>query len=191
MKAAKIILILLASLTALFLVIAIFLPSEFDVERSTEINKPAEEVFNMVVDFTQRNAWDPWFEKDTLVTTRVEGPLKDMDSAWIWESDSTSSGKIANGSIVIQDIEENEYIASEITFITMDKKDTSTAYVSWMFEDTTEDSTKTITTVTWQIIGNANYPIGRYIGLFTDGMLGPDLEKGLSNLKKIMEATEE
>ncbi len=87
MKAAKIILILLASLTALFLVIAIFLPSEFDVERSTEINKPAEEVFNMVVDFTHRNAWDPWFEKDTLVTTDWTDPVKEIDSAWIWESD--------------------------------------------------------------------------------------------------------
>jgi hypothetical protein len=58
----------------------------------------------------------------------------------------------------------------------------STALCYWKFEPTA-----TGTKVTWSFSGDAHYPLGRIFGLFIDGQLGPQFEKGLSNLKKLAE----
>jgi hypothetical protein len=42
------------------------------------------------------------------------------------------------------------------------------------------------TTVTWAFMGHMSYPFN-FMTLFMDSMLGKDLEKGLNNLKGIME----
>jgi hypothetical protein len=43
--------------------------------------------------------------------------------------------------------------------------------------------------VTWHNGGHLGYnPVNRYFGLLMDKMMGPDFEKGLSNLKLIAEA---
>jgi hypothetical protein len=45
------------------------------------------------------------------------------------------------------------------------------------------------TTVTWSNGGKLGLsPVNRYFGLLMDRMMGPDFEKGLSNLKRIVEA---
>ena len=51
MKILKNLLIIIVAIIALLLIVAVFLPSEYRVERSVEINKPAEEVYNYVADF--------------------------------------------------------------------------------------------------------------------------------------------
>jgi hypothetical protein len=44
------------------------------------------------------------------------------------------------------------------------------------------------THVTWYADGDMGFnPINRYFGLFMDGFIGPDLAKGLANLKKKVE----
>jgi hypothetical protein len=43
------------------------------------------------------------------------------------------------------------------------------------------------TKVTWSTSGESEYPVGRYFGLFLDGLIGPDFEAGLNNLKNILE----
>lgn len=47
------------------------------------------------------------------------------------------------------------------------------------------------TRITWRNEGNLPYPIGRYFGLGVEGMLGPQCEKGLANLKRVCESIPE
>lgn len=45
------------------------------------------------------------------------------------------------------------------------------------------------TVVTWYMDSDMGWnPIGRIFGLFMDGMLGPDFEKGLADIKKVSES---
>ena len=59
------------------------------------------------------------------------------------------------------------------------------SWIFWQFEPTEEG-----TRATWANEGEVGYPLGRYFGLFLDGMMGPDFERGLKNLKRVCEGME-
>ena len=46
------------------------------------------------------------------------------------------------------------------------------------------------TKVDWSMEGENAYPLGRYMGLLMDGMIGADLVQGLENLKTYIEGME-
>ena len=82
MKALKIVLMAVGVLAALFFIIAAFLPSRYTVERSIEINKAPEVVFEQVADFNNYLKWNPWskmeprFDLSPLrVTEEVVAPV--------------------------------------------------------------------------------------------------------------------
>lgn len=71
MKILRNIVIAVAALLVLFLVIAFFLPSKFDVERSTVITAPADSIYARVVTPRTWATWSAWTVKEdsTLVYT--------------------------------------------------------------------------------------------------------------------------
>ena len=74
---------------------------------------------------------------------------------------------------------ENRSIRSKLVF-TEPRADEGDVY--WDIS-TTSDGTK----VSWALGGKLNYPEGRMMGPFLEGMLAPQLEKGLLNLKEMVE----
>jgi hypothetical protein len=185
MKVTRVILIVLAIIIGLFLIVALFLPPTYYVERSTTIEKPVDVVFDYVADYSLRSSWDPWVTMDTTATTsflvdssqaELTTPERFLKSEYKWSEGS----KIGSGSLTIEKIVENSSIESKLEFTAPQKMESK---VYWSFK-----SENGKTTVDWANAGNARYPVGRYFGLFLDGMLGPDLEKGLENLKDKLES---
>jgi len=178
MKVLRTILIIILALIVLFLIVALFLPSSFSVERSIEINKPVDFVYNTVLDFEKRTQWDPWVEKDADATTSFElGDSTGVGNTWAWQGEIVGSGNLTVDKVI-----PNEKIHSKLVFISPQQMESD---VIWKFAPV-ENGTK----VTWGLAGEVDYPVGRFFGMMMDGYIGPDYEQGLQSLKQLCENAE-
>ena len=100
-----------------------------------------------------------------------------IGSGYSWEGDVIGSGKMTLNGFV-----ENESVESTLEFF-QPPMDPSNVY--WKLEPV-ENGTK----ATWTNIGPIAYPVGRYVTLMMDSMLGPAFENGLNNLKAFCEKVE-
>lgn len=175
MKVLKRISLIILAIIALFLIVAVFLPSEYVVKRGIEINKPVDQVYGYVADFNNFQAWNPWTPLEPGHKFVVLG-----DSATVGQKYSWDGKMIGSGEMVFTEFKQNETIRSDISFLSPQQ---GNGVVEWTFEG---DSN--MTKVNWSLIGEAGYPIGRYFGLMMDSMLGSNFEEGMSNLKTQLEA---
>ncbi|MES2733307.1 MAG: SRPBCC family protein [Bacteroidota bacterium] len=174
MRIFKTIFLSIASLLALLLLIAIFLPSQYHVERTIEINKPTPAVFEEVADFNHWLAWNPWTEMEPTAHNTISGTPKTVGSHWAWEGK-----EIGVGSLTIQAISPNQSIKSKLAML---QPQAMEADDSWLFEPT-DKGTKVI----WSNTGKLSYPVERYFGLFMNKILGEQYETGLLKLKQVVE----
>lgn len=171
MKILKGILVVILAIIALFFIVAIFLPDSFRVQRSTEINKPVNEVYNYVADFNNFHDWNPWTKLEPDHKVEITGDSATIGQKYYWE------GKIiGSGDMVFTEFNPYSKIKSDIHFYTPNEGE---AKVDWDFEPFDKG-----TKVTWSIYGDSDYPFGRYMGLMMDGFLGASFEEGMKNLKE-------
>ncbi|MBN2367096.1 MAG: SRPBCC family protein [Calditrichaeota bacterium] len=175
MKFLKIVIFVLIAIIVLLLLVALFLPSKYDIQRSVVMDCPQGNTFNLVADFNNWLMWNPWTQIDTTAVSEVAGPVGEIGSSWSW-----SGEMVGTGSLTITEIDSPRYISSELRF-TQPRE--SVAEDIWIFEKTSEG-----TRVTWRNVGNLSYPVERYLGLFLENsILGPTFERGLQNLKNLCE----
>lgn len=176
MKALKIIGIIILVLIALFLLVALALPSEYRVERSIVVERQPEFVFNQIGNFNNFEKWNPWMEREPDAKSIVTGTPMTPGHKWEWEGEKTGKGFLE-----IEEIDPGRMVDSKLVF-----QEPNTMEADNIM---TLRKTGAGTKVTWKMTGELGYPGGRYIGLFLDGMLGPDFEKGLKNLKEHTETS--
>jgi len=174
MKALKIIGIGITSIIALFLIVAIFLPSNFHVERSINIKSNKAKVYKAALNYDLRPQWDPWLSQDPAAEVKIEKTEDGPGSWYSWNGEIIGSGKIMIKSIVL-----NKKILAKLEFY---EPQQSKSDVIWTFTEK-EGNTKAI----WAIEGTADYPIGRYLGIMMDSFIGSDFEKGLNKFKTLVE----
>ena len=152
------------------------LPAKVVVQRTVYIHAPAEIVFNQVNNLKAWEAWDPWHAKEPEMGGSVySGPEEGAGATHCWDSENPDVGK---GCMVISDSKASSYVNTDLKF---DGRDS--AFGGFEFNES-----EGITTVVWSMELNMGMnPIGRIMGLMMDGMLGPDFEIGLANLKKVCE----
>ena len=170
----KKIFIFIMALIALLLVLAIFLPSSYKVERSLTINAPAEVVYKQVIDLNNYLKWNPWSKMDPEAKQTVAEKSFGVGASWSWDGEV-----VGKGGLTITEAVEYTSIKTELEF-TEPRQDKGIGH--WFFE---ESGGTTI--VTWSMEGDLGYPVGRYMGLMMDGMLGEQFEQGLENIKTIVE----
>ena len=174
MKILKIIGFALLGLIALFLIVALFLPSTMHIERSIVIEKPVNEVYSKVADLTTFGKWNPWTEYEPTAKSSATGTPGQVGQVWSWEGK-----EVGSGNMTVTEVQENKLVKTKLLF-TKPMEDESQSY--WALEPQ-GNSTK----VSWVFDDAADYPMGRWMGLMMGGMLGKDFDKGLSNLKKLSE----
>ncbi|MBP6334037.1 MAG: SRPBCC family protein [Bacteroidia bacterium] len=179
MKILKRILLVLAILLFVVTAIGLLLPSRVYVERSVNINKPQEMVFNYVNTINNWNKWSPWFELDTTASYTQEGPSSGQGAKLIWISENKDVGK---GSMTFVEVEAPNKIKQALNFM---EEGVATGTYSL---ETAESGTK----FTWSLEFDTGFnPLLRIMGKFMDGMVGKDFEKGLNKLKSILESMPE
>lgn len=152
-------------------------PNEFSVTRSAAMQASPEEVFAQINDFRNWNAWSPWTELDPNAKLTYEGPAYGKGAIFRW----AGNDKIGEGSNTIIESVSGQLVRIQLDFI-KPFKSTSTAEFTFVPEGDN-------TVVTWTMSGQNNF-MSKAISLFMncDKMVGDQFEKGLLNLKKVVEA---
>lgn len=174
-KAVKILAILALGLVALFFIVAAVLPGTYTVERTIEIDRPPAVVYGQVTDYNAWLEWSPWPKMDPNAKHTVEGTPGTVGMTWSW-----SGEELGVGAMTIAALEPNRSLHSTLEF----KEPMQSLADDYVELEPTDDGG---TRVTWRNTGDLPYPVGRYFGLGMDGMLGPQYEEGLQNLKALCE----
>ncbi|MCA9538622.1 MAG: SRPBCC family protein [Myxococcales bacterium] len=172
----KKILIVLVVLVAVVVGVGFLLPAQVHVERSIVIAKSPDAVFPLVCSFQNFQKWSPWAQRDPDAKYTYTGTECEVGSSLEWTSEKPDVG---NGKQWLTGVEKPNKVMSKLDFGENGKADA-------FFHLTPEgEGTK----VVWGFDADmGSNPIGRWFGLFFDGMIGPDYESGLAKLKSIAEA---
>ncbi len=176
MKVLKTILLIIVALIVLFLIVAAFMPSKYYVERSIDVNKPVELVFEHVVDLNHFEQWSPWYKSEPSAYLGVEGQGVGQVSRW----DGDTVGK---GSLTVTKILENELVEQMLIF---EAPMAGEADVKFTFTENEDASVK----VSWITEGKLGYPIARFFKSMIETDLVKSFDEGLLALKERVEAIE-
>lgn len=173
MRVLKIAALVLLALVVLVLGVGAFLPKDFRVERSIDIDAAPEVVFDQVNALRNWEAWSPWIARDLSIQNQFEGPEAGVGAKVIWTSE-----KSGNGSQTITRSERPTRIETKLDFGEMGQPN-----ADWTFE-----ASDVGVRVTWGLSGTSAGPLGGYFAKMMDGWVGADYEDGLARLKGVAEA---
>lgn len=175
----KKILYVILALVALPLILALFVRKTYQIEQEIIINQPKEAVFHYVKFLKNQDEFSVWSAMDPKMEKyfRGEDGSRGFISGWKSENPEVGSGEQEILGIVVGDRIDYELRFKEPF------ESVSTAYLI------TEDHEMDQTRVRWGFTGKMKYPMNLML-LFLDleKAIGSDLEKGLLNLKDILEA---
>lgn len=176
MRILKIILLVLVVFIGLLLVVALFAPKSFAVERSTLIKAPRAVVYDQVRHFKNFAAWSPWQHLDPNMTTNIEGTDGAVGAKYTWKGNADAG----SGSQEIVSLKEGEEVNVKLHFLEPFDSQSDSYF---KLADADGD-----TRLTWGMKGNMAMPFN-VMGLLMDieGGVGKDYENGLNNLKAICE----
>jgi carbon monoxide dehydrogenase subunit G len=173
MHALKVTALVVLGLVVLVVGIGAFLPKDFRVERSIEIDAPPEVVFDQVDSLPKWAAWSPWIARDPSIENEFTGPEAGVGSTVTWTSE-----KSGNGTQTITLSERPKRIEMKLDFGEMGQPN-----ADWAFAPSGDG-----VVVTWGLSGTAAGPLGGYFAKMMDGWVGADYEDGLARLKEVAEA---
>jgi hypothetical protein len=169
-------LIILIAIAAVFVAIVSFRPSGYRIVRSVTVNASADDVFSQINDLRRYSLWNPWSKADPNMKTSFEGPPAGPGATMKW----AGNRQVGEGVLKITESRPGEQVTMELTFI---KPFPSTATAEFTITKAGDQ-----TTVTWAMLGEYSF-VPKAIGLFVsmDRMIGTEFEKGLAELKQIVE----
>lgn len=151
-------------------------PNHFRIQRSIIIQATPEKIYPLIEDFHQWQAWSPWENIDSTMQRTYSGTPQGVGTIYGWEG----KGKVGAGRMEITAARPTEIII-QLDFI----KPFEAHNIA---EFTLNPPHGQNTELTWVMHGPSPY-ISKLMGVFfnMDRMIGKDFEKGLSNIKLIVE----
>jgi hypothetical protein len=176
MKVLKGVVFIVLLIPIVLVVVSLFLPSTYRVERRVTMNTGANTLFPHINSPKQWSEWTAWtVVRNPNMKISFAGPEAGMGASYSWEG--KSSGR---GTLKLTRSDPDHGIGYELDF-------ENGKYVSrgTMALEPTGESVNVI----WSNEGDLGWnPVSRFFGLFMDAMMGPDLEEGLRNLQRKVEA---
>ncbi len=172
----KKILIGLVAVIAVILIVAALQPAAFRVERSATIAATPQALFDQVNDHKKFATWNPWEKMDPSSKTVYSGADSGVGAVASWKGDM-----VGEGSATITESKPGELVRQR-----MDWKEPMEGVSTVDFTFKAEgDKTK----VTWAMYGENKF-VGKLFSLFMscEKMCGPEFEKGLADLAKVVAA---
>ena len=160
-------------ITLLLIVIGILLPSRAVVEREIVIDAHAATVFALLNDFRQVNRWSRWMDADPNVRLDISGPLRGVGANMSWDGQIIGRGR----QTIIESVP-FERISS--TLGAGEQESATSTYAL------TKSAGGTL--LAWSYEREFGFNLaGRYFSLMLDGIVGPEHERDLQNLKDLAE----
>ncbi len=171
------ILAVVGALAVAFLIYVALLPNEFRIERTAEIDAPADKIFLMINDVWQFNTWNPFAKADPSSAITYSGPAHGVGAAYDWVGRKSGAGRMriatsTPSSKVTANLDFTKpFAANNIAEFTLAPRGTSTA-------------------VTWAMTGRRPFSHKLMGTIFNmDKMVGGAFAKGLADLKTAVERT--
>jgi hypothetical protein len=173
----KRLLIGLVLLIAAFATVVALQPDDYRLTRMTTIAAPAAAIFPHVNDLHRWEDWSPWAKVDPNARVTFGGAPAGPGAVFSWDGND----KVGAGTMTITDSRANDLVRIKTDFA---KPFAGTSYTEFVFSQTGNQ-----TDVIWTMTGTHSF-IGKAMCLFMpmETMLGPDFEKGLAQMKRVVEA---
>ncbi len=171
------ILVAIAVVIVLFIAIVASRPADFRVVRSATMPAPAAVVFEQVNDLHKFQDWSPWAKVDPQCKLTYDGPTSGTGASFAW----AGNRQVGEGRMTVIESRPSELVRFRLEFLKPFKA-TNTAEFDFK-------SAGNQTEVTWSMFGKNNFMF-KAVSLFMDcdKMVGPDFERGLANLKSVVES---
>jgi hypothetical protein len=174
MKVLKYLTITLGALLALVLLVGLCMPKHWSVERSMLLNAEPGKIHPIVGNLESWPRWMPWMEDDPGMQLTFEGKAGEPGSKMIWKSE-----KMGNGQLTVTSSDP----AAGLDYEMMMDEFIEPARGSIHYAPA-----GTATRVTWKDQGTfGTNPLLRLLGPMMEGMLEQYFDKGLTNVKSIVE----
>ncbi len=155
--------------------VSYLLPGKAEVSRSITIDAPPEAIFPYVNSMQETEKWSPWLSRDPETKLAYSGPETGVGNTLNWSSEHPQVG---SGSQEIVESVENQKVRTSLDFGPM-----GTASASFVLQPEGAG-----TEVTWGFTSDLGMnPMTRWMGLMMDRWVGSDYERGLDNLKALVE----
>jgi hypothetical protein len=178
MKILIVIILVVLGILALLLITGLFVNKEYSIGKEVIINQPKAVVFEYIKLLKNQNNFSVWATMDPNMKKEFRGTDGTAGFVSAWESENKNVGK---GEQEILKITEGESIDYEIRFI---KPFKTTDNASMSIISVSENQAK----VRWVFTGKMKYPMNLMLLFMNmEKMVGNDLEKGLQNLKALLE----
>jgi len=170
------ILIGLAVVIVVFVIVVATRPADFRVARTLAFAAPPDAVFPHVNELQQWEAWNPWGKVDPNMKLTYAGPASGVGASYAW----VGNNEVGEGRSTITEVRANELVQLKLEFF---KPMAGVCVAEFTFKPQGSQ-----TEVTWAMTGKHNF-IARAMCLFMnmDKMIGGQFEKGLADLKAIVE----
>ena len=163
-------------LIAGFIVLVSMQPADFRVGRTAKMSASPSTVFAQVNDFHNWPAWSPWEKLDPNMKRTHEGASSGAGAVYSW----TGNNKVGEGRMTMTDSQPNEMIRIKLEFIRPFKSTNTTEF--------TFKPEGNQTLVTWNMLGHKSFMMKAFCMFMNmDKLVGGDFEKGLGNLKGVVE----
>ena len=151
--------------------------AEFRYEKSGVIQATPDKIFSYISNFQLGSQWNPYAQKDPNMKVNFTGTLGQVGSVMNFDGNNEAG----SGSLEILKMTPNESVDIKLIMTKPLKAENLIHY-----QLTPEGSG---TRFSWSMSGNGGY-IGKLITLFIDceKMVTQDFEKGIANLKTLIEA---
>ena len=152
-------------------------PATYEVVRQAKVMAAPDAIFDQLEDFHRWPAWSPWESIDPDMVRTYEGQGLGVGAAYGWKGNR----KAGEGRMEVIESHRPSSIRIALTFVKPFKSKNTIDFSLVREGDAT--------LVTWTMTGPKTL-MTRVMGIFTsmDKLVGPDFEKGLAQLKAVVEA---
>ena len=149
-------------------------PSGFHIERSAQVNAPADVVHSIINDLRQWEKWSPYDKRDPAMKKTFEGPSAGPGAKYAW----SGNNQVGEGRMTILESKPGELVSMKLEFI---RPFTGTNEVNFILVPSGNG-----TRVTWAMDGKYHF-MAKAMSLVMDmdKMVGKDFEQGLANLDTV------
>jgi hypothetical protein len=146
------------------------------IQKSITISKPRREVYDYLKLIRNQDHWSVWNIKDPAKKVETKGADGNVGFTYSWDSQDKNVGA---GTQEIKKITDNQSVECELRF----ERPMKNIAISRM---TVSEANPTQTKVEWSFDGPTRFPMNLFSFIFKR-MLGKDMQKGLDNLKSLLE----
>lgn len=173
------IIVAIAAVIAIILIVAAMRPDTFRVQRSVDINAPAEKIFPLINDYKHWGSWSPYEKVDPAMQRTFSGAPSGKGSVYEWSGNKN----VGHGRMEIMDAAPHSKIVIKLDFFSPFE-----AHNTAEFTMQPKGSATNVTNVTWAMHGPVSY-VAKIIHMFMnmDRMCGDQFQQGLASMKAVAE----